>query len=737
MGRLILVSNRLPITVQAEHGQLSVVRSTGGLATALRAPHDRSEGTWIGWPGDISRLTEPQRAELDAKLGDQRLVALHLTAHEVSRYYDGFSNAVLWPLFHYLLDRIPPTSQEWDVYRAVNERFADAAAQEWQRGDVIWVHDYQLTLVPSMLRQRLPAARIGFFLHIPFPASEVVRILPWRDQILEGMLGADLVSFHTFTYRSHFSSAVLHILGIPTHGESIRVDDRQIRLGVFPLGVDADQFGRLAGEPDVLRDVATIRAEARGERILLGIDRLDYTKGIPRRLLAFERLLERETRWRGKVRLVQIAVPSRDKVPTYQEFRRQVDELVGRINGAFSTVDWVPIHYVHRSLTEREIVALYRAADVMLVTPLRDGMNLVAKEFVTCRPDEDGVLVLSEFAGAAAEMGEALQVNPYDIEAMAQAYDDALTMPEEERRLRMGTLRARIAARDVQAWASGFLEALENVEERGPLEQVSVSTHEELEGLVERLVAARRLLFFLDYDGTLVPFARAPDLATPDRELRELLRSLASLPNVSVHVVSGRRRDTLERWLGELPIGLHAEHGFWSRSSPSEKWTNPDHVSVAWKSGVRQVLEEATSSTPGALIENKTAGLAWHYRMADPHLGAERAEELWRRLERRIEGEPVELLRGEKVIEVRAIGIHKGEVVGRVLASMRRGGHPAPVIAAMGDDATDEDLFRALPTDAATIAVGFRASSARYRVSRPRAARAMLASVLRGRAERR
>jgi trehalose 6-phosphate synthase/phosphatase len=744
MPRLILVSNRLPVTVQFEHGELRVVRSSGGLATGLRGTHDRSGGKWIGWPGDVTRLSEEQRESLDSELADLRCVPLYLSAHEVSHYYDGFSNAVLWPLFHYLLDRIPPTSQEWDGYRAVNERFADAAAREWQRGDVIWVHDYQLTLVPAMLRQRLPTARIGFFLHIPFPASEVLRILPWREQVLEGMLGADLVGFHTFTYRSHFSSAVLHILGILTQGETIHVDDRHIRLGVFPIGVDAEAFGRLAEHEDVLRDLGSIRAEARGERILLGIDRLDYTKGIPRRLLAFERLLEREPHWRGKVRLVQIAVPSRDKVPSYQEFRRQVDELVGRINGAFSTVDWVPIHYVHRSLTEREIVALYRAADVMLVTPLRDGMNLVAKEFVTCRSDENGVLVLSEFAGAAAEMGEALQVNPYDIESMAQAFDDALTMPEEERRLRMSALRHRIAARDVHAWARGFVEALEAIEDGAGPAPVALSPQGELEGALERLIAVERVVLLLDYDGTLVPFARAPDLATPDRELRDLLAGLASQPGVSVHVVSGRRRDTLERWLGDLPIGLHAEHGYWSRFGPGEPWVSPTHVSVAWMPGVRHVLDEATASTPGALVEAKTASVAWHYRMAEHQLGAERADELWRRLERRIEGEPVELLRGDKVIEVRSVGVHKGEVVGRVLAAAGTPtskvvppATPTPAIAAMGDDATDEDLFRALPAEAVTVSVGFRPSIARYRVARPRAARALLRGLLEGRASRR
>jgi trehalose 6-phosphate synthase/phosphatase len=574
MSRLLLVSNRLPLTVRASNG-VAVAPSSGGLVAGLRGPHERSGGTWIGWPGDVSHLTEAQRSRLDRELADVRCVPVYLTPEEVSRYYDGFSNAVLWPLFHYLLDRIPPTSQDWDAYRAVNERFAEATARAWRPGDVVWVHDYQLVLVPQLVRQRVPHARIGFFLHIPFPASEVLRILPWREQVLEGMLGADLVGFHTHSYRSHFSSSVLRILGIPTRGEDIYVDGRQIRLGVFPIGVDAHAFCQLADDPEVRREADALREEHRGQKILLGIDRLDYTKGIPWRLLAFERLLEQEPRWREKVRLVQIAVPSRDNVPSYQVFRRQVDELVGRIEGAFSTVDWMPIHYVHRSLDMRQVVALYRAADVMLVTPLRDGMNLVAKEFVTCRTDEDGVLVLSELAGAAAEMGEALQVNPYDIEGMAQAFGMALTMPDEERRLRMRSLRHRIAARDVHHWAQSFVDALEAA---APVatSQVVLSSMDDLEALAARMRSADHLLLLLDYDGTLVPFARSPELAAPDGELRDLLAALAAKPGARVHVVSGRRRDTLERWLGDLPLGLHAEHGYWSRAARGEPWVGTD-----------------------------------------------------------------------------------------------------------------------------------------------------------------
>ena len=725
MSRLILVSNRLPIMVEQTGGALRVVRSTGGLVTGLRGPHERTRGTWVGWPGDVTHLGPEQRADLGARLAEMRCVPVYLTPEEVQSYYDGFSNAVLWPLFHYLLDRIPPTSHEWEVYREVNEKFADAAARVCEPGDMVWVHDYQLTLVPQMLRARVPGARIGFFLHIPFPASEVLRILPWREQVLEGMLGADLVGFHTFTYRSHFASAVLRIRGTAAHGDVVHADGREVRLGVFPIGVDSKAFGALARAPDVIADMETIRAEAAGQRLLLGIDRLDYTKGIPRRLVAFERLLERVPQWRGRVRLVQIAVPSRDQVPSYQQFRREVDELVGHINGKFSAVGWVPIHYVHRSLDERQVAALYRAADVMLVTPLRDGMNLVAKEFVTCRVDDDGVLVLSEFAGAAAEMGEALQVNPYDIDAMAQAFADALDMPDDERRVRMRALRRRIVSRDVHHWAASFLDALAGVTGGG--DPATLSASADLEALAARLRSAERLLLLLDYDGTLVPFARSPDLAAPDRALRDLLAGLAARPGTRVHLVSGRRRETLDHWLGDLPIGLDAEHGYWSRIDPGAPWTSMVDEPPPWKESARRLLEELAAATPGALVEEKTASIAWHWRMADPELGSESAALLRRRLQDTLRDAPVEILSGDKVLEVRPHGVNKGQTVPRVLAAA---GAPLPTILAMGDDETDEDLFAALPEEAITVSVGFRPSRARYRVARPRAARALLASIL-------
>jgi trehalose 6-phosphate synthase/phosphatase len=388
-----------------------------------------------------------------------------LSQAEVTRFYESVSNGVIWPLFHYLIDQIPLHVEHWQVYEAVNARFADAVVAHYRPGDRIWVHDYQLMLLPRLLRTRLPNARIGFFLHIPFPCADVFATLPPRDAVLRGLLGADLVGFHTQGYARHFAASVERVLRVPASLDGVEVDGRLVRVGVFPMGVDAADLEARSLRPEVEGELATLSprgggTDKEGVSLFVGVDRLDYTKGIPRRLLAFEQLLARYPELHERVRLIQVAVPSRTAVRAYQRFRGQVDALVGRINGAFGTPRWTPVHYLYRSVPEAQLLALYRAARVMLVTPVRDGMNLVAKEFVACRSDEDGVLVLSEFVGAAAELTDALSVNPYDVDASAETYYRALGMWPEERRARMRAMRARVRTYDVHAWAESFLTAL-------------------------------------------------------------------------------------------------------------------------------------------------------------------------------------------------------------------------------------------------------------------------------------
>jgi len=720
MSRLLLVSNRLPVTVKVEKDTVSVVRSAGGLATGLRRPHERSGGLWIGWPGDVSRLSESQRARVDSQLAELRCVPLTLSASEVSRYYEGYANRVLWPLCHYMLDRIPRQDRDWEVYRKVNERFADLVAKHYEPGDTIWVHDYQLMLVPGMLRQRLPGARIGYFHHIPFPSSEIFSTLPRRNELLRGLLGADLIGFHTVSYVRHFSGALLRHLGLDTEIDRVIWEGRDVRVGAFPMGIDAQAFETLAGDPGVLEEVANLRRSAEGQRILLGIDRLDYTKGIPRRLLAVQRVLERTPTWRGRLRFVQVAVPSRTQVEAYAAYREKVDELVGRINGTYGTVHNVPVHYLFRSFNERQLVGLYRGADVMLVTPVRDGMNLVAKEFCAARPDEDGVLVLSEFAGAAAELNGALVVNPYDVDVMADAIEKALGMAEEERHARMRMLRKEVKSRDVHWWTSSFLDRLES------LPAVSVRSEEGLQEALARMKQAKHLLLLLDYDGTLVGYAPRPELAAPDAALKELLAKLVARPGVSVSIVSGRPKETLEEWLGGLPMGLYAEHGLWSRGAPGQDWRMLEGVSFDWKEQVRPELEAFSSRVPGSFVEEKTASLAWHYRLVDAEFGAIQSRELRLYLAEKFAGGAIDILPGDKVVEIRPRGVHKGRVVGEAT----QGAPPGALVVAVGDDRTDEDLFASMPPDGLTLHAGNKPTRADYRVKGPTEVRALLAGLL-------
>jgi trehalose 6-phosphate synthase/phosphatase len=458
-GRLLIVANRLPVTARRLNGSIRLDRSAGGLASALRAAQTGSEGWWIGWLGDLGVSDAKERYQIREDLHSMHASAVALDRADARSFYAQLSNGILWPLFHDRLDRLPLNLDGWEVYERVNERFAETVADMWRPGDMVWVHDYHLMRLPALLRQRIPEARIGFFLHTPFPNPEMFLVLPVRRWLVEGMLGADLIGFHTRRYRGHFCAALRRLLGIEMDADShVRLGGRAIGLGIFPIGVDAEALSRRATDRDII--VKALEHRPGRERLILGIDRLDYTKGIPRRLAAIERLLEAHPEWRRNVRFVQVAVPSRGTVKAYRSLRREVEQLVGRINGRFATSTWAPINYLHQSLGQDELIAMYRAADVMLVTPVRDGMNLVAKEFVACRGDESGVLVLSEFAGAAAELTDALIVNPYDIAGVSEAIHRALIMDGAERRQRMRALRTSVFEHDVHWWARQFLQTL-------------------------------------------------------------------------------------------------------------------------------------------------------------------------------------------------------------------------------------------------------------------------------------
>jgi trehalose 6-phosphate synthase/phosphatase len=488
------------------------------------------------------------------------------------------------------------------------------------------------------------------------------------------------------------------------------------------MGIDVGSFTTLAASPAIDAAVAELKAQAGGRTIFLGVDRLDYTKGLPRRLLAFESLLQDET-LRDRVRLVQVAVPSRETVPSYQEYRSDVDGMIGRINGTYGTISAVPIHYLYQSVTPEQLVALYRAADVMLVTPLRDGMNLVAKEYAAARVDGDGVLVLSEFAGAAEELQEALMVNAYDTDSIAGAMRRALAMPAAERRRRMRALRGRVTTYDVDRWAEHFIAILSS----DPPGDRRVTPDEALRETLATIRSASPLAILLDYDGTLVPIADTPDEAQPDGDLLQLVDALADRPDTSVLMVSGRSRDSLEAWFGALPIELWAEHGVWYKPPHADVWAaTVDEVGGRWLEIARAQMEAFARVTPGSFVEVKTSSVAWHYRLAARGFGKAQARELRVALSRALANHPADILEGKRVVEVRPRAATKAAVVQHLLS--RR--PPPALIVAFGDDRTDEEMFAALPPTGISLHVGSGASLATRRLRNPQAVRRFLAALL-------
>ena len=434
--RLLVVSNRLPLTAKRVSGRWRGERSSGGLVAAMAPLMEQSDGLWLGWPGDTLSGEPEGRARLMREWEEQHgYVAVEIPPKVSRSFYEGYANDTLWPLLHGFPTRVVFAPDTWLAYRDANVRFADAVAAKMRKDDLVWAHDYQLMLVPELLRERSASARIGFFLHIPFPSSEVFRILPEREQVLLGLLGADSIAFQTHGHLHNFRRSLLQVLGLESSMDQIQFEGRNVRLSALPIGIQSEEWEALiTTDRKVSRRKAELNDRHRGRKLIISVDRLDYTKGIPERLRTFHRLLKSSPSWRGKATLVQIAVPSRERVPAYAELRREVSELVGEVNGDFGTPEWQPVVYLRRSVNKQELAALYSAADVAWVGPLRDGMNLVAKEYVACQHMGDGILVLSEFAGAAQELGEALRINPYDEVGTANTLVRALEMDGESGR---------------------------------------------------------------------------------------------------------------------------------------------------------------------------------------------------------------------------------------------------------------------------------------------------------------
>ncbi|AEH44473.1 alpha,alpha-trehalose-phosphate synthase (UDP-forming) [Thermodesulfatator indicus DSM 15286] len=723
-GRMIIVSNRLPVTVTKREGKFFFNPSAGGLATGLGSFYRETGGVWLGWPGISLESARGHEEDIITKLGELSCKPVFLSKRLIEKYYYGFSNKTLWPLFHYFLQYAVFDQKFWESYRRANRLFCEAVLEVAEPDSTIWVHDYQLLLLPQMLREKLPQATIGFFLHIPFPSYEIFRVLPWREEILKGLLGADLIGFHTYDYVRHFISSVRRILGFEHSLGIITTEDRVLRVDAFPMGIDYEKFAYAPEKKEVRQEIKRIKRRTGNRKVILSVDRLDYTKGIAERLKAYDQFLEKYPSYKEKVVLILVAVPSRTRVEHYMLLKKEVDELIGRINGRHGAFGWTPVWYLYRSLPFHTLAALYHIADVALVTPFRDGMNLIAKEYVATTSADHGMLVLSEMAGAASELGEAIIINPYNFSQMIEALREALEMAPEEKSLRNYLMKNRLRRYNVNRWAHEFMEKLYEIKEAQQAFVATNITKELLKEIKENFDKAAERIEFLDYDGTLVNFAGRPEAARPDEDLLNLLRKLTEIPKNEVVLISGRDKDTLEAWFGNIPLNLVAEHGVWIKEARGE-WQMIEAISLDWKEAIRPVMENFADITPGAFIEEKDYALVWHYRKADPELSAQRARELKEALFDITQNLDLMVLEGNKVIEVKPVNINKGRAAKYFLEKKN-----FDFILAVGDDWTDEDLFEVMPEHAYTIKVGFGVSRARYRAKNPQEVRKILKTLV-------
>ena len=711
----VVVSNRLPVSVSRKDGKLVFESSSGGLATAMSSL-DAEDKVWVGWPGiDADTLTNDERTQITEELQKRGCYPVFLTAEQVELYYEGYANDTLWPLFHYFQSVARYKDEYWKAYREVNQEFANVTASVSADTARIWVQDYHFMLLPALLREKMPDATIGFFLHIPFPSFEIFRLLPERKELLAGLLGADIVGFHVYDYAQYFQESCVRLLGLSSSEGVLHYEGRTIKASAYPIGIDYAKFRSQLGAADTKAALNQLNESYDKQKLILSIDRLDYSKGIPERLEAFRLLLEKHPEYRGKVKLLMVAVPSRTGVQAYQALRDEIEKTVSRINGMYGTVDWAPISYQFQNRPFSEIVALYARADIMLVTPIRDGMNLVAKEYVASKKRRAGVLILSEMAGAIDELPEAISINPNNAVSVADAMHEALSMPVKEQTKRLSAMQERLAVATVQNWGAEFMNDLEIAAKKELVTKRHLSETQR-QHLTTRFLSADHRLIILDYDGTLRNFVTTPSAiaAAPTLRIRRIIKQLTDYPNTTVAIVSGRTKRTLSSWFVGLPVVLAAEHGAWKRYG--KKWEQVESDFKKDKKRIRDVMEKYTERTPGSLIEEKDHALVWHYINVEPDVAYKRATELRRELMKVLEGEDISVHDGRNIVEVKPSFVAKSNVVRDLMRE-----YPSSFVLCAGDDYTDEDMFRELQGDraAATVKVGTGETSARFAVSNP------------------
>jgi trehalose 6-phosphate synthase/phosphatase len=713
MSQVIIVSNRLPVSVKKDNGKLEFYPSLGGLATGLSSYIKDSKNKWIGWPGIASdELTAEDRQKIVDELAKHNCSPVFLTQREIDNFYNGYSNSVLWPYLHTLSGRKSTGESErkkwWAAYRDVNRQFTQAALNIAETRDRVWVHDYQLMLVPQFVRAERPDLNIGFFLHIPFPARKTFGLLPEGKRLLNGMLGANVIGFHTSTYVNNFLENCQAVGLAQAESNLIDMQDHTVRVGNFPMGIDYEKYAQAGKSRAVRKAVRKYRKRYKKLRVIVAVDRLDPSKGLIERLEAYKTFLELEPRARGKIVFSMVAAPSRMGIAAYRNLGKRLQALADEINETYGTDKWQPVDYMNVSVPFEEITALYQIADVAFIAPLRDGMNLVAKEFIASK-NKRGVLILSQTAGAAHELPDAILVNPRDRQELVDALKQALTMQRRELRGRLKRMQQQLSGNTVQDWAKGFMETLQQPVPGTPSITYALRGRNRSRLVKDYTQASKRLLF-LDYDGSLVPFTADYKSADPPKSLTDLLGDLGGNRHNDVVLISGRSAAELGEWFGDLPVNLVAEHGAAVKKAGRKTWTTLESVDTEWKKSVLPILEKYAGKTPKARVEIKPHSLVWHYRASPPYYAQKHAVAVKRTLKPALKTYGLQLMQGNKALEIKNPVISKGAAARNWL------GRGYEFVFFIGDDATDEELFEVLPESAYSIKIGRGRTAAHFRL---------------------
>ncbi|KAL4733394.1 glycosyltransferase family 20-domain-containing protein [Aspergillus similis] len=612
-----------------------------------------------------------------------------------------YAEKELYALLHYKQNG--PTDgrferDSWADYVRMNQLFAERIIQEYKEGDIVWIHDYHLFLLPSILRQHVPNIYIGFYLHSPFPSSEYMRCLAKRKEILTGVLGANMIGFQTFSYSRHFSSCCTRVLGFESDSAGVDAYGAHVAVDVFPIGIDAEAIQKIAFEnADTEKAVEGLRQLYAGKKIIVGRDRLDSARGVAQKLQAFETFLERFPEWRDKVVLIQVTSPtSVEEEKEEHKIASRISNLVSTINGRFGSLSFSPVKYYPQYLSPHEYFALLRAADVGLITTVRDGMNTTSLEYIICQQDNHSPLILSEFSGTAGALSSAIHINPWDTIGVSEAINKALTEPVADKKEQHLKLYKHVTTNTVSAWSNQFISRL--LANLSSFDQSMATPALDRTKLLKQYRKSRKRLFMFDYDGTLTPIVKDPQSAIPSDRVLRTLKTLAADPRNAVWIISGRDQAFLDEWMGHIPeLGLSAEHGCFIRMPRSDNWQNlAETTDMGWQKEVMEIYQHFTERTQGSFIERKKVALTWHYRRADPEYGAFQARECRKQLEEHVSKTwDVEVMAGKANLEVRPRFVNKGFIATRLVEAYEDGKVPEFILCS-GDDFTDEDMFRAL-----------------------------------------